>query len=38
MKLFEDIINNKLKELENNCLKQFSDKIETNKSLKYLDT
>ena len=38
MKLFEDIINNKLKELENNSLKKFSDKIETNKNIKYLDT
>ena len=38
MKLFEDIMNNKLKELENNCLKKFADKAEINKSIKYLDT
>ena len=36
-KNFEAIINNKLEELKLNCGKKFADKIDTSKSLKYLE-
>jgi hypothetical protein len=38
MKMFEEIINNKLEELKLYCIKKFSDKIENNKNIKYLDS
>ena len=37
LKNFETIINNKIEELKINCGKKFADKIDTSKSLKYLD-
>ena len=38
MKIFEDIINNKLEELKLYSIKKFSDKIENNKNIKFLDS
>ena len=38
MKIFEEIINNKLEELKIYSIKKFTDKIENNKSIKYLDS
>ena len=38
MKTFEEIINNKLEELKLFSIKKFSDKIENNKNIKYLDS
>ena len=38
MKTFEEIINNKLEELKLYCIKKFTDKIENNKNIKYLDS
>ena len=38
MKIFEDIINNKLEELKLYSIKKFTDKIENNKNIKYLDS
>ena len=38
MKTFEEIINNKLEELKLYSIKKFTDKIENNKNIKYLDS
>ena len=38
MKIFEEIINNKLEELKLYSIKKFTDKIENNKNIKYLDS
>ena len=38
MKIFEEIINNKLEELKLYCIKKFPDKLENNKNIKYLDS
>ena len=37
MKIFEDIIKNKLEELKLYSIKKFADKIENNKNIKFLD-
>ena len=37
LKNFESIVINKIEEIKINCGKKFADKIDTNKSLKYLD-
>ena len=38
LKVFENIINNKIEELKLINIKRFADKVDTNKSMKYLDT
>ena len=38
LKIFENIINNKIEELKLISNKRFADKVDTNKSMKYLDT
>ena len=38
MKIFEEIINNKLEELKLFTIKRFTDKIENNKNIKFLDS
>ena len=38
LKLFENIINNKIEELKLSNNKRFADKVDTNKSMKFLDT
>ena len=38
MKTFEGVINYKLEELKILCVKKFSDKVDTNKNFKYMDS
>ena len=38
LKIFENIMNNKIEELKLINSKRFADKVDTNKSMKYLDT
>ena len=38
MKIFEEIINNKLEELKLYSIKKFTDKIENNRNIKFLDS
>ena len=38
MKIFEEIINNKLEELKLYSIKRFTDKIENNRNIKFLDS
>ena len=38
MKAFEGVMNNKLEELKILCVRKFSDKVDTNKNFKYIDS